>query len=363
MKLTELIATSKPREISGSRTSKQYDYQKDLSLMLMIGRHAKGQDYIFVFDYHDDLLILNREAEPDKIDFIQIKTTSKQYWNIGPLITAGPGELSILGKLYLNKILFKDFVQSLQLHSNQPFKFKLGKNLDTLAESEIKCTSLTPKDLDTINKKLQNEHGLSADAQFKDILFFERSKLSLDDSATHCAGALGVLFQQLNPTNTVNAQLAYQKIFNEVRIKTAARIPGSETVNWELIKERKGISRSEFDQFLKLAGVYKSLESTWEETAAALTASGMGYLSVQKIKSSWRTVQATILSQANNLPLHQTIAYVNQVIDAVKKDPTASTLNLVGLLHQVILKCDQLPTDAFDSSFIEALVLRQLSHE
>ena len=51
-----------PRESSGPRTSRKYDYQKDLAIGMLLEFHTKGHDYLFVFDYHDDLVILKGGA-------------------------------------------------------------------------------------------------------------------------------------------------------------------------------------------------------------------------------------------------------------------------------------------------------------
>ena len=59
MNVINNILKAKPREESGSKTSKKYDYQKDLSLYLMILHHAKGNDYAFLFDCFEDLTVLN----------------------------------------------------------------------------------------------------------------------------------------------------------------------------------------------------------------------------------------------------------------------------------------------------------------
>lgn len=105
LSLTEKIVKTKPREKSGSVSSSRFDYQKDWSLCKLIDTHRSGLDYIVIFDWHEDLLIMDNETRPNSITFYQIKGKKSGNWTVSSLISSDKdkdGELllSILGKLY-----------------------------------------------------------------------------------------------------------------------------------------------------------------------------------------------------------------------------------------------------------------------
>lgn len=45
MSLTNIILNAKPKEEAGSSTSGKYDYQKDLSLFLLLKKHKSLDEY------------------------------------------------------------------------------------------------------------------------------------------------------------------------------------------------------------------------------------------------------------------------------------------------------------------------------
>ena len=106
MTLNEKLLKSQPREEAGSKTSRKYQFQKDLSLYILIQEHEKRDDYLFLFDFHEDLVIADSSTSPNLLDFYQIKSKdSKGNWTIKRLIRREKDKFSILGKLYNNKII------------------------------------------------------------------------------------------------------------------------------------------------------------------------------------------------------------------------------------------------------------------
>ena len=75
-----------------------------------------------VFDYHDDVLVLDSDEDPTGIAFFQVKTEGTGPWTIGDLIrerknSAAP-ERSYVAKLYSDKLTFPDHTQRLTFVSN-----------------------------------------------------------------------------------------------------------------------------------------------------------------------------------------------------------------------------------------------------
>jgi len=68
---------SSPREISGSQTSRKYDYQKNWSLLKILELLKKNKDFIALIDYHEDLVIINFDEPLEKLEFYQIKCVKR----------------------------------------------------------------------------------------------------------------------------------------------------------------------------------------------------------------------------------------------------------------------------------------------
>jgi len=365
LELASLIVATPPRENAGSRTTKQYDYQKDVSLHKLIEHYQKSTDFVFIFDFHDDLLIFDKENNPDKIEFFQIKSKHTGNITLNWLKSKGIDEkLSIVGKLYHNKVLFSDYAKSISIISNQPYNIDLkDPNESSLAKFKIECKELSAESINLIKAAIQKEHGLPNPPSIEALFYLTRSKLSLEDSASHCSGSLSQLFHALNPNYSTNVELAYRSLFNEIRIKSAAIIGDSDQKSWEKLKQIKGITRKQFHQMLDKAGVYKSLEDAWKEIEGVLQADGMGYLEVKKLKADWRTVNARILSDSSNLPLNQLINEVDRVIAELKGSPRHQQSKLTELMKEGLDKLGDAIKPPFDTSFVKALILRQLHHE
>lgn len=74
----EQLATIKPQENAGASSSNRFDYQKSWGLKLLLEMELRNQDYVMIFDYHDDIVVCDFEKADKNIDFYQIKTKKNQ---------------------------------------------------------------------------------------------------------------------------------------------------------------------------------------------------------------------------------------------------------------------------------------------
>lgn len=178
MGLKELLVNKIPREVAGSRTSKQYDYQKDLSLLLLLQHHNKLIDYVFLFDYHDDLVIVNSSTAPTSIDFYQIKSKEKGNWSIGGLVNKSKNDdFSIVSKMYLNRITFDAYTQSLNFISNAGFNLISTETKSLKEESVIEIKHLTADIVKKIVSSIKTDHALQHDPAIETLLKFQKQNL------------------------------------------------------------------------------------------------------------------------------------------------------------------------------------------
>ncbi len=59
----------------------------------MIKRHLNGADYLVAFEYHDDVVFMEPNEEPENVDFCQVKTKKSIFKRcVGVLFGATSGE-------------------------------------------------------------------------------------------------------------------------------------------------------------------------------------------------------------------------------------------------------------------------------
>ena len=101
------IIELKPDDNSGSTISNRYGYQKNWAMMKMLELERKGRDYMIVFDYHEDIMVIDSLADDPQIDFFQVKSLRGDYWLMSDLYNAKDGDkLSILAKLLKHSVDF-----------------------------------------------------------------------------------------------------------------------------------------------------------------------------------------------------------------------------------------------------------------
>ena len=160
MPLKDKIVTVKPREKAGSISGSRIEYQKDWSICKLIECHTTTSDYVIIFDWHEDLIVMDSEHSPQKVAFFQIKGKKSGNWTIGSLIKSETGKdgkllLSIIGKLYDCKTKFDLETTSLNFVSNARFNVDLENKLSSLAKDNICIIELSQSEKDALKKKLK----------------------------------------------------------------------------------------------------------------------------------------------------------------------------------------------------------------
>lgn len=355
--MIDKLLTLKPREESGSKTSRKYSFQQDLSLFLLIKKHEKVDDYVYLFDFHDDLIVLDSSVSPQKIDFYQIKSKDKGNWTISALTKTKKDELSILGKLYSNKLNFPNHTQSLNFITNAPFSFKkLNTDEDSIKKRLIKASELCDESLKLCHSAIQEELSITNSKDFNELTLFEVTELSNTNSSTHCLGELASLIYKLNPENKINAQLAYNQIKGEVVRKSSTTTNDISLDNLEGLIELKGITKEQFLGFLNKAGLYKSVDEEWNEIQPLLQSCGIEILELQKYKKYLRDVSMALINDVNKIPFQNLLNEINQIFDdAIKSNIINDKSNLVEIINYCKSK---LKTELYNEYFVKSLIIK-----
>ena len=361
MKLTDKILSTPIREESGSKTVRKFQFQKDLSLLTLIKEHNVRDDYVFLFEFHDDLVIFDSEDTPSSIDFFQIKSKdSGANWTLNSLTKSTNDKLSILGKMYLNKINFPENTASINFISNSYMNLnKTTRGKETKLLSKFHSNELTDETINKVNAKLKAEHNLQIDPDFKNVGSFHVTPLSNLDSSTHCVGALSTLLNQLNPNHQVNSKLAYDQIINEITRKSKNTIGDKTLETASELYALKGITKKEFINYLQSAGLYKSIDAEWLEISGYLSNSNIDHFQILELKSAWRDLNIRLIKDANSSTLH---ALKKEIKKVLNKELKAKSLQGKSLIEMVTIIQPQLTKNHFEILLIQCLIIK-IIHE
>lgn len=356
MSIETKILTKKPREESGPKTSRKYQFQKDLSLYVLLQEHSTREDYLFLFDFHEDLIISNSSNTLSGLECIQIKSKDKGNWTISDLTKQPKGKNSIIGKLYHNKLVFEDAVKSLSFLSNGTFSFKkLKSGSESKSLTDIKANDLSDEDANRCENSILNEHSIKK-SEFGKIGQFKVTTLSNLKSSTHCVGELASLINSLNPSSNINSQLAYEQVFREITRRTNETVSDKTFRHISEILRIKGISKAQFIEFLNKAGLYKSVDEEWSDVKSSLEFDGIGHIELGKYKNSWRDMSARLIADSSSIPLRKLKNEISDIL--ISQETEIKSLKLLGLVNHIYPLIED---KNYGEYFTKCLIINQIN--
>ncbi|QLY81901.1 DUF4297 domain-containing protein [Clostridium intestinale] len=293
MSLKEELISKKPREKDGSRSSGRFDYQKDWALCKLLELHQHNDDYLLAFDFHDDIIVIDSEKNPNLIEFYQIKTKTSGNWTTTSLIQSKKSKtektLSIMGKIYDNKISFPKNTKSLNFISNATFSMALNKDEEkSIDKKEICLSDLSQKEIKKIVDKIKSEHTLTEEPDLHNITFFKVSDLSLTDHENHTIGKLSKFLENLYSDKNFRVGVIYRTLFDEIKRKNNYAF---DIDKYDDLVEHKSIGQNQFTNMLNIILPKINLESTWNNIEQRLNTEKLSILEIKKISRSWLKYQ------------------------------------------------------------------------
>jgi hypothetical protein len=289
--LADRLMRIRPRERAGPRTTNRVEYQKHWAICEMLVRHDTDEDYCFVFEFHDDVLILDCADNPATAEFVQVKTKTGRTvkWTVAQLTkpdkdSDNDASTSILAKLFHNRQQFDAYTVSLAVISNAPFNFDLREE-EGGNDLVLPFGRLPAEKQAAILEHLREVYGPQVEAAQLTALRFERSTLSLDDSPAHTIGRLHAFVERRYPGKRIPVNALYQTLLTEVGSRSMAEhLPQSFN---ELIRSRS-VSRDDFEQHLGSAAIHDDPEQEFQAILASLTDAGWAWPQRVKLRNAWR---------------------------------------------------------------------------
>ena len=353
--LLNLFTKKTPRENSGSRSANRFDYQKNWSLCELLSLHSQNDDYLMVFEHHEDVVVLNSQFSPSSAIFYQVKTKKPGNWTVGSLSKADKHGQSIIGKLYTNYDHFPDFVEELVFSSNHGLSAKLANGEKGVDCKTIKFVQFTSKDKEKIRNAAEESNKDFCDIKGLEKIAIIQADLPLANHTEITKGKLVEFFEREHPKNTVHVALIYKTIFDEIRRKT--NYEQSCTDSAELI-EKKAISQSEFEGIIGIILTGRTANELWTEANQILVAEGFKALEIRSLRAQWQKYVVDSMNASD-----ESLDKLQEKIQSCLEDIESSSTDLsVKDLQKEILGRVRLSDyfDWYDDQYIRAAILYEV---
>ena len=334
------------RETSGATTAARFDYQKNWAFCELIARHEADLDYLVAFEFHDDVVFFDKEINPEKIEFIQVKT-SKQVDSITlPFITSRQKDAnSIIGKMLKNaEGLVATQNMRFILVSNKAFKF---------SADNICAKDLNEKDKEQLLLKIQEEFSDFVEDDL-DSLFFWVFGIPVDDIEDFLYGkALKLFDKEFGAEVSYNVPNWLRGIQGEIARRN--NVSPDKITNVEQLISKKCIGKSLIDKTLN--NIRKKYENKIDIISITRSLSESGWSDILLMRLNKKLTPATV--DFNN-PTNTECNTLHKNIKNILKKHTTDSMGIADILDTVfenMTASNLLPKPYQDKEYICALTL------
>lgn len=334
--LSEVLLLVQPRERAGARSGAALSFQKDWAICELLNRHESAQSYLLACEFHDDVVVVEDPNGEAHMHFFQVKVKRTGTWNIHNLTTPVGGEsMSIVGKLYDNKLKFPTNTASLSIVSNAPFKIKLAKGKEPSASRQAICLAEAAEDeREVARNAVQGEHHLSEPPAFESYTHLRVTDLSVGDSSGHALGKVERFLSRRAPMRKRHAEPFYRTLFTEVTRLSDHVAP---VTSYDEFLQYKALSRDRVEGFVEMTVADLDLDQGWTSLESRLNSEGLAYSRILAIHSAWRHYEVdrldvrlrpiTKLRSAVNawIATHPTFSRLTDVLNELETDDHVRT--------------------------------------
>lgn len=332
MDLAEALISIPQTERGGEIAQQGFDYQSCWALSEMLEYELKGNNYVFVFEYHDDIVILDNEVNPKKLIFAQVKTRDKHWTASNLYSTSKKKPVSIIGKLYQHKKKFSQYSPKLLFVTNATFGFhpKIG------SKTYFKATSVEKSLQDKFVESILSQVDIS-EVDLYDLEFIQ-SSLSLEDHMVHLMGKLcKFLSDKYGSDYTLNANSL--SVVLESTCREKSKFNSSSISSFEDLVDKKGFSSKAFNDIIDNINKNNQLKPTWDKAKSIFSSLGKDIIEMIKLESIF--VQTCMdITKSTTHPCSVYLKYANTLYNQSKTEVVVSSS-----LQKIISNIDELCPD------------------
>lgn len=340
-------------ETAGSRSAARFAYQRNWALAELVEYHLQEKDYVFAFEYHDDILILNSKDNPTDLQFIQVKTkTTGEKWTIHELTKSesgkkgNPAKLSIIGKLYKNKKNFHSYSSKLRFVTNAYFSF--ADPAPITCGNQFKETDQA-KIISAVQAQLGTDHVDLSNLQI------EKSSLSVEDHEKHIRGILNNFFEELlGEDHCIPITPWYQSISDQIKLKN--NFPSEQVESFDELIRNKCITRPEIENFVQQASQSRNGGANWDLIKAQLMANGLSFQEILKLQRSWQQYTSDRLDYDNNA-LKNLESDISHALSAASLGANPTLKDVISTIRSATSTKLSKVASIFDQYYIDTIIL------
>lgn len=335
----DLLVTVPARERAGGRSANRLTFQQSWGLKRICELHDESvNDYCVLFDVHEDIVVLDSPENPTRSDLYQVKTkTTAGAWTPHALTVREKSKdpleekPSIIGKLYLSRLQFGDFVASMSFVTNANFSFTLSSPPPCTERESFCMTDVADDERNDMAFKVSTEHKVADPPDGFKHIFFIRTDLSVNDHDTHMVGILAD-FLKTHADETVPPGPFHRTLKSEIRRRNDKEL-ANQTFG-ELVKKR-GLSRKAFQAMLDGVKNQTKMDDLRSMFNSQATKDGMLPRRLSALTAEIRNFLAERLDETN-LVLVEAWNRVKRDLDPVVDAHFAGGGTIEALIQQII---------------------------
>lgn len=326
MVLADALINIPQSERGGEIATRGFDYQSCWALSEMLEYELDERDYVFIFEYHDDVVIVDCEDHPQDLIFVQVKTREK-HWTPNNLYGAtAKAPTSIVAKQFLLQKSFSSYtsqVPKLMFVTNAVINFsKVG------GKNSFDASTLEINEQDNLKIAIREQAKVQkVDLDEKDIdlstLKFVQSSLSLDDHQVHLKGKLcDFLGRKYGADTNLSIDSLTNLLTTECREKS--KFKSDDIIGISDLISKKGFSSRAFNKIIDSLRANDSLRPNWEMAKAIFSTLERSALQLIRLEG----VFSRVCIDLNKNEKNPSRAYLDLANNLYDKDATESDLGL-----------------------------------
>jgi hypothetical protein len=377
---SQVLGDPEIREAGGEHNNEGVDFARYWAISALVNLELTGcEDYALLFEYLQDVAILDSSKSPGNALLYQLKKKERGGWSKTDLCkrdvpkteqsgTQSDGQpkqsrgkkqkklkaSSHLGKLYLCIERLAPYATTTGIFlSNAPMALSLASGGQIPPYSKTRLSHLLQDECIHIETKIGSEIGVSPPLLHRDALFVEQTAIAPAAMRDTVRGIISAyLCKQFPSVPNVSGQLV------ETLIDAFAKCSGPKPSMWSLseILTHKGFTRSDFTRIVAQACTARAFSSRLDDIADCLLKEGMASRLLSQVRQAVVATQTHFLrdpttkdtlrwdcalaAAGNTDSLGEYSASIDQVVgelEASFKYPNASKPNKVELISVAIL--------------------------
>lgn len=286
----------------------RFDFQTLWGLALLFRQHDAEANYAVIFEFHDDLALIDDPYDPDQVRFFQVKTRDKGSWSLADLkrrktlrarkkaddlFSVLEGEVeeapakrlgpSILGKMFFSVRQFGERVASTTFVSNAPCDLHQDRAFEFRQCEAAKFSKLL--------EAVRSEYDDATESEVA-LLGFERTDLSLQDCSVHMKGKLHEFVKRHVDAEEFPLDSLFRLVVDECRKRS--KFTGHASTIAEVVRV-KGITRADVQGWLDTVKAAVRVPR-WEELSGQLS---YPFDEMLLLRAAWSSYRAEALNQAD----------------------------------------------------------------